>query len=551
LKFRTQSLLLVALLLMTSKILTPRGYAIEKAALSVIERAALEKELTVSPQVPKSYLSTVSPFRVYLESEARYYLPVGYARAHYGEADADIRSEGSELPTSLKFSGSLRPHQVDALAAFRAAGHNGIICLPCGYGKTFTGIAAATADPIRNSCFLIVVHKEFLADQWAEELKALVPGIRIGRIQGERCDLDVDVSIAMIQTICSRSYPAGTFDRFGMAIFDEVHHLGAEHFSKALQRINCRRMLGLTATPKRVDGLSKVFEWHLGPIVYQILRRPKDDTVIAEAMRYECDAEAYAKVRTDWKGDVVRAVMINNIAEYTPRTNAILEWVLPYMADPARKLLILSDRREHLMAFEGGFKAGGIDSVGYYVGGMKQKDLDASAEKRVILGTFAMASEGMNIPTLNMVLLATPKSNIEQSVGRILRQKKEDRVVQPMILDVVDTEFVECMGQWAKRKKFYRECGYIVRWRGSTGDMDERKAGPAAVEDKKGVPSFVSEEDDELPTGLGAILTHVGPVETKKTAARKKKSGSAATSASAAPAPAQKGTPVFVDDDSD
>ena len=253
-----------------------------------------------------------------------------------------------------------------------------------------------------------------------------MPGIRIGRIQGEKCDIgpDVDVAIAMIQTICSRNYPIGTFDRSGFAIFDEVHHLGAEHFSMALQRINCRRMLGLTATPKRSDGLSKVFEWHLGPIVYQIARRPKDDTVIVEALRYECDDPDYAETQTNYRGETIRARMINNIAEYGPRTSAVLEWVVPLMAEPSRKLLVLSDRREHLIAFETGFKTAGIDSVGYYVGGMKQKDLDVSSTKRVILGTFAMASEGMNIPTLNMVLLATPKSNIEQSVGRILRQKK-------------------------------------------------------------------------------------------------------------------------------
>ena len=129
-------------------------------------------------------------------------------------------------------------------------------------------------------------------------------------------------------------------------------------------------------------------------------------------------------VPTNWKGETVRARMLNKIAEYAPRTTAILDWVRPLMDAEERKLLILSDRREHLMAFESGFKARGIDSVGYYVGGMKQKDLDVSATKRVILGTYAMASEGMNIPTLNMVLLATPKTNIEQSVGRILRTKK-------------------------------------------------------------------------------------------------------------------------------
>jgi superfamily II DNA or RNA helicase len=365
--------------------------------------------------------------------------------------------------------------------------------LPCGYGKTFTGIAAASTDPeVTNTCFLIVVHKEFLADQWTSELRTLLPGIRIGRIQGEKCEIgpDIDVAIAMIQTICSRTYPTGTFDQFGLAIFDEVHHLGAEHFSQALQRIQCRRMLGLTATPTRADGLSKVFEWHLGPIVYQITRRPKDDSVLVEALRYTCDDPAYAEVKTNWAGEVIRACMINNIAEYGPRTEAILDWIVPMMAEPGRQLLILSDRREHLAAFEGGFKARGIHSIGYYVGGMKQKDLDMSARATVILGTFAMASEGMNIPSLNMVLLATPKSNIEQSVGRILRLKKEERTVEPRICDVVDASFVECLGQWNKRRKFYKECGYNVKWAGSA----DPEPAPTAVAETKGVSMFVTDD---------------------------------------------------------
>jgi superfamily II DNA or RNA helicase len=121
---------------------------------------------------------------------------------------------------------------------------------------------------------------------------------------------------------------------------------------------------------------------------------------------------------------------------------------------------------------------------------MKQKDLDVSATQRVILGTFAMASEGMNIPTLNTVLLATPKSNIEQSVGRILRQKKEERAVQPMILDVVDATFMECLGQWTRRRKFYRECGYVVRWAGETTTEAEAPAAP----EPRGVPLFVQED---------------------------------------------------------
>lgn len=475
--------------MLSGKVLTVRGYSIEKTAVSATQKAHIEKTLTVTPFAPPSYAGTVSPFTVWMESAKRYYLPRAWGETTFGPADSDNRPEGDNLPASLTFSGDLRPHQVEALDKFREAGQNGIICLPCGFGKTFTGIAAAASI---GKCFLIVVHKEFLADQWSEELKRLIPGIRIGRIQGEKCDVDenFDVSIAMIQTICSRNYPSATFAHFGFAIFDEVHHLAAEHFSQTLQRIHCKHMLGLTATPKRTDGLSRVFEWYLGPIVYSILRRPKDDTVIVEALRYECDDDALTNVRTNFRGEAIRACMINNIAEYKPRTVAILDWLTPIMKNPERKLLILSDRREHLTDFETGFKARGLDSVGYYVGGMKQKDLDISAEKRILLGTFAMASEGMNIPTLNTILLATPKSNIEQSVGRILRLRPDERKVEPMILDVLDAAFMECYGQWNRRKKFYKECGYMLRWKGETVEMDK---GPLE-EEKKGVCAIMDDE---------------------------------------------------------
>lgn len=545
---------------MQRAIKTTRGYAILKSALSAAQIAHIQKELTVVPVVPPSFATTVTPFKVWVESPTRYYLPHAWADTYFGPADADARPPGDSLPKTLEFKGSLRSHQEEALAAFRDANHSGIICLPCGYGKTFTGIAAATKLIGRR--FIIVVHKEFLADQWTSELNALVPGIRIGRIQGERCDIgsQFDVAIAMIQTICSRSYPTGTFDSFGTVIFDEVHHLGAEHFSQALQRIQCRNMLGLTATPNRIDGLSKVFEWSLGRIVYQIARRPKDDSVGVRVMRYVCDDDAYASTPTNWKGETVRARLINQIAAYKPRTAALVEWIAPMLRDePGRRLLILSDRREHLMDFATMFVAQGLSSIGYYVGGMKQTDLDKSATKQIILGTYAMASEGMNIPTLNTILLATPKSNIEQSVGRILRQKKEERLVAPRILDILDTAFMEANGQWAKRRKFYKSCGYTIKW---SDDPEDTTESSAASEDEATpatkTPLFV-DEDDESPSAttgkskelneIVETLTSVTPYEpptiksikpkTKPVRRVVKTKDSAATNAKA---------PLFIDD---
>jgi superfamily II DNA or RNA helicase len=268
----------------------------------------------------------------------------------------------------------------------------------------------------------------------------------------------------MIQTICSRTYPAGVFASFGLAIFDEAHHLGAEHFSQTLQRIQCKHMLGLTATPQRSDGLTKVFEWFLGPIVFQIDKRDADDSVRVEVLRFTSQDKEYSTPPTNYRGEVIRARLLNRIAEHVPRTRAILDWIHGHLQAPGRKLLILSDRREHLVAFEEGVKRLGHTSVSYYVGGMKQADLDKSAESQIILATYAMAAEGLNIPTLNSVLLATPKSSVEQSIGRVLRQRPEERVLAPLILDVLDTNFQECYGQFNKRKKTYKSADYKVRW---------------------------------------------------------------------------------------
>ena len=91
---------------------------------------------------------------------------------------------------------------------------------------------------------------------------------------------------------------------------------------------------------------------------------------------------------------------------------------------------------------------------------MKQKALKESESKTVILATFNMASEAMDIPLLNTLIFGTSKSEIEQSVGRILRQKKEDRIVEPLIIDIIDNYSIFAR-QAIKREKFYNKNKYI------------------------------------------------------------------------------------------
>ena len=124
---------------------------------------------------------------------------------------------------------------------------------------------------------------------------------------------------------------------------------------------------------------------------------------------------------------------------------------------------MLSDRRDHLTFLKQEIDKRKIGGAGFYVGGTKRIELKLAEEKQIILGTYAMASEGMDIPSLNTILLATPKTDVEQSVGRIFRQKKEERTHIPLIIDVVDNGIACFKRQGYQRKRFYRKNGYQIQ----------------------------------------------------------------------------------------
>ena len=103
------------------------------------------------------------------------------------------------------------------------------------------------------------------------------------------------------------------------------------------------------------------------------------------------------------------------------------------------------------------FVQNNITTVGYYVGGMKKEDLQETESKQIVLATYAMAAEALDIKTLSILVMATPKTDIIQSVGRILRVKHE----QPIIVDILDTHDV-FQNQYVQRKRFYKKCNYKI-----------------------------------------------------------------------------------------
>ena len=404
-------------------------------------------------------------FPVYLESASRLYLPRVWAKDTLGPAASSVMSDGEPLPAALKFIGNPYDYQEGIIKKFMDADANGLICVPCGKGKTFMAVAIAFRLGKR---FMVVVDKEFLLDQWAGEMRSLIPGIRIGRFQAAKAEVDpaeYDCTICMIQTIVQRQIPESVLRSYALTIFDECHHLGAKHFSKVLSKLQTKHMLGLSATPTRDDGLTKVFEWHLGKPVYWEKKREADETVSVELMRFVSDDIEYAEVPTNYRGETIMAKLLTQIVSCHKRNVVIADRLKDLIKEPGRRILVLSERIGHLEALEALVKKDPTSAAcvtGYYIGGMKTATRDLAAEEAQILwATYAMASEAMNIKTLNTVLMASPRKKIEQSTGRILRQRPEERKVSPLILDVIDVHR-SMQSQSKLRIAYYKKCGYKI-----------------------------------------------------------------------------------------
>ena len=305
---------------------------------------------------------------------------------------------------------------------------------------------------------LIVVHKGFLADQWRERIGQFCPGATIGLIQQDTFDVEGrDFVVAMIQTLCVRPWPPGAFDSFGTLIVDEAHHIAAQAFSQTMFLMRPRHTIGLTATPERKDGLTRLLYWFMGPEFYR-LQRKEQENVTVHRVPFTCDAFLEPPPVTTF-GKLNFAGVINVLTKI-PERNALIKDLV--QKSPGRHILILTDRREHAAWLKDN-----IEGSSLYIGGLKQDALDEAAKARVVVGTFSLAQEGLDIPTLDTVFLVTPHSDVKQAIGRIMRGAS-----RPVIWDIVDAWSV-LYSMWRKRLGTYRDLGIVVEGEENKARSDE------------------------------------------------------------------------------
>ena len=358
-------------------------------------------------------------------------------------------SPGSRLEAGLVMSCSLRDtpespqkraHDACVEKLKRLGGAT--LVLPCGVGKTNVAIAVALSLGVQT---MVLSHKKFLLQQWEERLRSVVSGdFRIGYVVQKRCEAEADFVLASLQTL---SRWEGRRDRkgkisCGLLIVDEAHHIAAPTFAKALHCIEASYSLALTATPTRKDNLQKVMFWMLGSVAFQ-LQYTDLRHVVAVSISDASAPPVPLFMRKD-------AVDFNRTVSFLTRDtkrNLLISKAALCLKEQGRRGLLLTDRVAHVHAL-----CALLGECSTAVVGGHLVD-EATFSKPLTVSTYQYFSEGVDFPG-SFVLLCSPKSDVEQCVGRVLRGQ-----ARPVVVDFTDRNpLLDKMEK--KRNRLYQKSGF-------------------------------------------------------------------------------------------
>jgi superfamily II DNA or RNA helicase len=428
---------------------------IKKSDLTSSQIDALKSTLTIEIKKVGNYPGEApGPLLTYTETDTLLGLP----REYYQQKRKPHHKVSTSLAITsipdLPLKGSPRPEQQEALDTIikhLESGQTGsILRASPGWGKSFFGCLLASKLKLKT---LVLVHKQFLMDQWIERINQFIPDARVGRVQSDTFDIeDKDIVLAMIQSVSQREYPPELYTSFGLIITDETHRVSARSFSTVPGKFNPRYRLGLTATPRRKDGAEDVFFWHLGPIVFNA----KEQRMNPKVRRVYTDFKLHAYKNLNPRL-VTKPLLLRFLCANTKRNETIVDQII-LSVKAGRRPIVLSERIEHLKDLQAMLLAKWTDpspvpSTGLYIGGMKEEEYEKSKAATVMFATAQLLSEGFDHPILDTLFLTTPMSDVEQSSGRILRpcEGKKD----PVIVDIRDDLVPYCLNCAESRERLY------------------------------------------------------------------------------------------------
>jgi superfamily II DNA or RNA helicase len=401
---------------------------------------------------------------LYAETKDGKHLLLPRAVCPVGDNDLRVKGPQVDFKCTAKPKNEEQKRCFDEAMALLEKGESFIVQAPTGWGKTVWAIMVAAALGVPT---LIVCTKDDLVKQWAErvlQFTNLHPK-QIGLIQQDYCDpLGKVVTVASIHSLAIEGrYPASLREMFGLIIYDECHRLGAESFAKVAGMFSAFWRIGLTATPKRVDGKELVFHAHIGAI-----------RVVATAMQLIPKVLIY---ETGWKVPMVRqggevqkmritpgrSGHVSKMMSKSRERNRLIVFLVHKAYEAGRRIVVFSTLTEHLEELERLYISAGVPAsqIGRYYGTDRNGNLEHAATRRVINATPQKMGEGTDVPWIDTCLLAMPLANVEQIVGRILREYPDKK--EPVVFDLRDDDSGVYRNYGKSRDVFYARIKSVAK----------------------------------------------------------------------------------------
>lgn len=388
----------------------------------------------------------------------------------------DDRCEGT--PLDVTFKGELYEEQMRAASAILEH-DNGVLGATTSFGKTVVG---AYMIAQRKTNTLILVHNTEIQKNWIEDLekfldiRAELPEYKtktgrvkkrkslIGKLYAGHNSMTGIVDVAIFSSLGKGDDIDPIIENYGMVIMDECHHGAAQTVEDVIGAAKARYIYGLTATPKREDGLEKKVFMQFGPVRFRYTAKERaekqgiahyvyprftrlistTDLKITEANRAVVESE----VRNEQIIADVESCIQNG------RTPLVLTKYKKHAQILFEKL---QEKADHVYLLQGG-------------GSRKEKDLMRTQMKSapenesvILIAIDKYVGEGFNFPRLDTMMLAMPaaaEGNIEQFAGRLHRDYKGKTEV--IIYDYVDSHIRVLEKMYHKRLRTYKRIGYEI-----------------------------------------------------------------------------------------
>ena len=324
---------------------------------------------------------------------------------------------------------------------------------PCAIcGSSDTPLQTQTASAPRNA-WLPGARVAMLRGQWEPDKR--------GRKEKEL--RDADIIVCCINSLAMCTYPPWLLESVGTVVIDEAHHIAAATLSQALPRLPARNIVALSATPNRSDGLERVLFWLLGPRCFVYERTPATTgiwgAVNVSFVEYEGGPRLEIVYRDGRLGFAAMTVALSKDAE---RNALLVKLGCRALSNGRARILVLTSFVEHLQALQELFvNELGANAVGILHGTVSahERTRARGTNVQIIVATYSFIEEGYDDDTLDTLILATPRSRVQQSVGRIERTRAGKAV--PLVLDIVDTWSIYARMRY-KRRAFYTSRGFSL-----------------------------------------------------------------------------------------